>query len=341
MQQITTGLTGKPEHDIKYLNEQLHIYQKHALSTEVLRGIGRMIYGILSDDQREEYNKIVINDYKAIRATIEEAHFQTVNKNYKRALEIIESLLPRIENEDGELLFYREDSVSQYFNFRNPLEKNLYIEIYKPQKEVRDMEEEYGVFYSVYGRLLFELKRYPESKRALIKAARIIPINVETIFELSEISKVHGAWQEYKNYTIQALEIAYSSASLSRCYRNLGYYFIEVHNIKAAIAAYYTSLQFEPNSAMTYGQLFYIQKHFRVPTPMPTRDEAEAILNAHDIQFGPNDIVLNLAAKLGRSLELARKYNMARFFYSILYDLTKDDKVKVLIDKLSNYIANQ
>ena len=53
MQTITSGLTGEPEKDVKYLYEQGQLYKTHELSREILRGIGRLMYEVMPPEQRD------------------------------------------------------------------------------------------------------------------------------------------------------------------------------------------------------------------------------------------------------------------------------------------------
>ncbi|MDR1603445.1 MAG: tetratricopeptide repeat protein [Gracilibacteraceae bacterium] len=334
MQKVTSGLTGKPDADMEYLRNQSEKYKMHELAQEILRGIGRLMYEVIPPDKREEMERLFKNNRLGVDTSIEEAEFQIHKKNFGRALEILESIIKKIEDDNGELIMFRDDSVSEYHCFRNILEEILYKEMNKPQRTVRAMPEDFDHLYFMYGNLLFELKRFDESSTALKKAIRINPINADAMLELAEISKVKGEWKEYLELTKQCLCIAYSGSNVGRCYRNMGFYYIEKQKYDVATVLYYISMLFDRQSNMAQSELLYIQQISGKPTPPPSGDEVQKIFEQYNIQSGANDLVLGIAAGLGRSAKEQEHYDAARFFFSILYDLTNDDVVKGWIDNL-------
>ena len=333
MQKITAGLTGQPEHDLKYLIEQGDIYKTHVLSQEITRAIGRLIYSVLPAEKRDDINRFVNNNNLGIEASLREADYNINQKNFSLALEILESVINKIE-EDGELAIFRDDSVNEYHNFHNPFEQALFYVIYKPKKTIRDLPKFIDQLYGMHGGLLFELERFDEARLSLEKAIRINPINTQAIFELAEISKVREEWEKYFDLSKQAIRIAYTGESLSRCYRNIGYYFIEKKNYDVAIALYFFSMIFDRKSTKAQSELFYIQQITGNQVQAPSPEQIYKLLEKHGIQYGPNEKVLHLAAELGKQCADEEEYEHARHFYSIIYDLTHDNEVKELIDSL-------
>ena len=57
MHEITSGLTGNPEQDMKYLKETSEKYKDHQYSQEILRAIGRLMYEMIPDDKRAEVER--------------------------------------------------------------------------------------------------------------------------------------------------------------------------------------------------------------------------------------------------------------------------------------------
>ena len=334
MQKVTSGLTGNPEADGKYLLAQMDEYKMHELAQEVARGIGRLLYEVLPAEKREEMDRLIGNNRIGVDAAIEEAEFQIHKKNFSRALEILESLIKKVEDDNGELTMFRDDTVSEYHCFRNIFEEILYKEMFKPERTVRQMSEDFSHLYFVYGNLLFELKRYDEAVVALKKAIRINPIAAEARFELAEISKVKGDWEDFLKQTIQCLTVAYSGVNVGRCYRNIGYYFIEQQNYDAATAIYFLSMHFDQQSQMAQSQLLYIQQVTGKQAQPPSNEEIGRIFKQYGIPSGANELVLGIAAGLGRSAKEQGHFDAARFFFSILYDLTYDEEVKGWIESL-------
>jgi hypothetical protein len=101
-----------------------------------------------------------------------------------------------------------------------------------------------------------------------------------------------------------------------------------------ASVLYFMSMQFDRESTMAQSQLYYIQQITGKKSTAPSRDEVQKTFNDNGIQFGANNHVLGIAAGLGKSAKEQGHHDAARFFFSILYDLTGDDDVKSWIDSL-------
>jgi tetratricopeptide (TPR) repeat protein len=304
------------------------------MAQEILRGIGRLLYEVIPSEKRAELDRLIGNNHLGVNSAIEEAEFQIHKKNFGKALEILESIINKNEDDNGELIMFRDDTVSEYHCFRNIFEEIIYKETFKPERTVRKMSEDFAHLYCIYGSLLFELKRYDEAGAALKKAIRINPIATEARFELAEISKVKGDWQDFLKQTIQCLTVAYSSVNIGRCYRNVGYYFIEQQNFDAATVIYFISMQYDRQSQMAQSQLLYIQQVTGKQVKPPSNEEFVQIFKQHEIPSGANEIVLGIATALGKSAKEQGHFDAARFFFSILYDLTLDEGVKSWIDSL-------
>ena len=271
---------------------------------------------------RKSLNYKENNNSISFGTAIKEAELQMYKKNYTKALEIFASTINSIETDTGELIMCRDDSVYEYHSFRNPLEEVLYREMAKPQRILRPTTESFDRLYLDYGFLLVELKRLDEAIIALNKAIRINPIDAEAILELAEINKLNSDWPKYLDLTTHCLSLVYTRRHMGRCYRNVGYYFIEQQKYNEAMAFYYISMIYDQQSKMAQSELMYIQQITGKPTPVPSSDDVALIFERNGIRFGANPLVLNIAARLGKSAEQQGDHEAARFFFSILKDLT-------------------
>ncbi len=335
MAEITSGLTGNSENDRKYLDGQAEHYKSHALSEEILRGIGRIWAATLPKEMIGKLENALQNHELSVNVALDEAVFQAHSKkDYVRAVRIVESLLEEVETGDGTLLMYQDDAVNEYHQFQNIFEEILYCHLRKPQRAVRRMTGNFFAIYAVYGGLLFELKRFDDARKALTKAAGINPVNSKVLFELAEIDKLQRNWDGFLALTKQCLAIAYTGEDLGRCYRNLGFYHIEQKNYNTAIALFHFSMVFDPYSEMANAELQYIHQITGKSTQRPAMSEVEKILAENNIALGPSEPVVGLSAALGEKAEQQKNYAAAKFFYSILYDVTHDSDIKTRIESL-------
>lgn len=173
MREITGGLSGDPQKDMAYLEEQMQNYKEHELSKEIIRACGRLIYELIPDDKKEELAKAINNDASGTEAALEEVRFNIYKKDFDKALRIMEALVTKVE----ELNAFQDDQVSEYHVFDEFFEEVLYQYRAKPDKDIRRAQIPYTEIYMLYGSLLVELKRIPEAQEALRKGLRWNPVS--------------------------------------------------------------------------------------------------------------------------------------------------------------------
>jgi tetratricopeptide (TPR) repeat protein len=334
MTEITLGLKNETKEDIKYLMDKTDEYKDHEYSKEIHRAIGRIIYEICPDDMKSEFEKILNNYNLGIEKTLEEADFQMYKGNYIKASQIMEPLINNIEERN----WYEDDDKSEYHCFNNVLEEILYNEIFKPTKDVRQIPENYTDAYFKYGVILFELENYKKSKEVLEKANKYNPINVRVLFELSEIYKMNKNWVEYIKINNKCLEYSYSSKDIARCYRNIGFYFIEQNDFEMAINLFYLSLNFDQESKVAQSELLFISEKTGKNIKQPKIEEIEKLLEKKKIQLGANHLVISIAHYIAKEALKNKNVYMAKYFTEIVYDLTKDEDFKKTIDDLNKII---
>lgn len=220
MREITGGLSGDPQKDMAYLEEQMQNYKEHELSKEIIRACGRLIYELIPDDKKEELAKAINNDASGTEAALEEVRFNIYKKDFDKALRIMEALVTKVE----ELNAFQDDQVSEYHVFDEFFEEVLYQYRAKPDKDIRRAQIPYTEIYMLYGSLLVELKRIPEAQEALRKGLRWNPVSFRITSEYIETYKMTGELEQFFNLTKEAFKIAFRSVDVARCYRNLGFY---------------------------------------------------------------------------------------------------------------------
>ena len=334
MTKITSGLKNEGKEDLKYLMEQMNEYKDHEYSKEIHRAIGRIMYEICPDDMKNVFDKELNNYNFGIEKTLEEVDFLMYKGDFDKALQIMESLINNIEERN----WYQDDEKSEYRCFNNILEKILYNEIFNPTKDVRQIPENYTDAYLKYGVILFELENYKKSKEVLEKANKYNPINVRILFELSEIYKMNKNWEEYIKINNKCLEYSYSSKDIARCYRNIGFYYIEQNDFETATGLFYLSLDFDQESKVAQSELLYIFEKTGKKLKQPKFEEIEKLLENKKIQMGANHLVISIAHYIGKEALKNKDVYMSKYFTEIVYDLTKDEDFKKIIDDLNKII---
>ena len=220
---ITRGLTGNAKTDISYLQEQIETFKDHEFGKEIVRACGRLMYELIPDDKKEKLANLIDNESSGTEAVLEEVRFNIYKKNFDKALRIMETLVAKIEK----LNAFEDDQVSEYRVFDETFEEILYQYRTKTKKDIRRAQIPYTEIYLLYGSLLVELKRFPDAQQALQKGLHWNPVNFSITTEYIETYKMTGDLERFFDLTKEAFKIAFRSADVGRCYRNLGFYFVE------------------------------------------------------------------------------------------------------------------
>ena len=295
--QISSNLTGNYELDAKYLIAQHEIYKSHEDYEKISRSIRALMYNLIPKDKILEFKKAV-NQNNFIEKALLKVETQLQKNDFNEALKIIEPLIAEVERICKVSI---DDDINEFHNFDSFFEEQIYMEIFRPVKKVRQMPWRCALAYLKYGAILFELKKNDEAKNFLEKANKLNPVNTDILFELSEIYKMKD-WNEYLRINNKCLEYAYSSRAIARCYRNYGFYFIEQSDYETAIALYYLSLYFDQNSKAAEKELLYISQKTGKNIKPPKFAEIEEMLKQHNMQLGPNKLIVDLAFSLSKDM---------------------------------------
>lgn len=338
MEDITQRLTGDHNDDLNFLINEGEQYKSHEYSEEILRAIARLMYDLLPDEQKRELEQALSNDYDRrnleIRKSIAEINLHVRQNNINKALVLAESLVDDMERLRASGWFVN-DNKSEYYCFNNSLEEIIFREIFKPEKNICSLlPENTGEVYYMYGACLFEAKRYDEAKIILEKAVTYNPVNTNYLFELSEIYKLRRDWKNYLNNNHNCLKYAYSSKTIARCYRNLGFYYIEENCYELAIALYHLSIHYDPNAVMAYNELHYISAKSGLEIDRVDSHKTIKSLEKNGIQIGPNKFILDMAYSIGRNAQKNNRNEFAKYFYNIVFDLTGDEEIKKIIAEI-------
>ena len=328
LREITAGLTGDPEHDAAYLIRQMEGYKEHELSGEIIRACGRLLYDVMPDETRDKVDQAIAKDHLGTEAALDEVRFNMYKGDFEKALKIIEDLVRKIEALDA----YRNDLESEYYSFDEIFELVLYAYRNEPKRNIRWPDINYAEIYLLYGTILVELRRFEEAKSALQKAMRWNPVSRRIYFEYAEIFKMTGDMEEFHRLTLDAFRIAFHSPEVARCYRNLGFYFVEKEQYDAASACYRMSTVFAPDSRQAMSELYFISTKTNREAVDPSPEEMERYSDEYGIPLSADEDIIGLSYAHGKQLYDSEEYDRAAYFWSITYELTDNPEIRKLLD---------
>ncbi|PWB87613.1 hypothetical protein [Methanobrevibacter thaueri] len=333
IKEIKANLGENRDLNRQYLSSQIEVYKDHPYNKEIIKEISRMMWDCLSDDEKQEFIEISERE-NPIMDILNDIYYDIENGNYETPLEELNAFMETFPE------MFKDDKVSEYHYFTNPLEDLIFRKYIGAEKELRYIPDSQPLLdlYYVYGFLLLENQEYDKAEEYLKKAIRINPVSARIILELTEIYKVHTyTYNEYFIRTCDALKYSYYPQDIARCYRNLGYYYIEENQMRTALALYIYSMEFEA-SPLAYTEIKYIQS--KNDNMELTLNECIEIIEGKNIQLGVNPFIIETLNELIREYEKNKLYNQALYFMELQFDLTHDGKTLEMMNEIRGKLEN-
>ena len=319
IKEIKSNLGSNKDLNRQYLSAQIDVYNDHPYNKEIIKEISHLMWDCLSEDEKQEFISISNNE-NPIMDILNDIYYDIENGNYKTPLDKLNTFMETFPG------MFEDDKVSEYHYFTNPLEELIFRKNIGLKKELRYIPENQPLLdlYYVYGFLLLESQKYDKAEEYLKKAIKINPVSARIILELTEIYKIHTyTFNEYFIRTCDALQYAYYPQDIARCYRNLGYYYIEENQMKTALALFIYSMEFEA-SPLAYTEIKYIQsKNNNIELSL---NECIEIIQGKNIQIGPNPFILNVLDELIGEYDKNKLYNQLLYFLELKFDLKNDEE---------------
>ena len=304
----------------------MDVYKNHPNNKEILNEISSMMWDCLSEFEKEEYNQIIENKTQ-LMDILNEVAYEIENGKSKVALEKLDKFINKYQSP------FENDDDAEYHFFTNTLEELIFMRYIGSKNEIKYIPTNQPVLdlYYIYGFLLLEDKQFEKSEKYLKKAIKINPVSSRVILELSEIYKIHTyTYNKYYMFVSDALKYAYYPQDIARCYRQLGFYYIEENQMEIALALFIYSMEYEL-SPQAYSEINYIQsKNSELKLNL---DECINIIKNKNIQLGVNPFVLDTLYELADEYEKNRLYSQSLYYYEIIYDLTNDENI---LEKIKN-----
>lgn len=328
IEEIKKNLTGDVVADSTYLNTEAIKYRRHENAEEILKALSDLAFEILPEDRKQYLRDTMLIGDKRIDQV-----FNQANELFKeRKLEEAAELMKKIEGKAD--AFYQTPDNQNLYSFRNRFDEYLFRELFKPEKEFGRTPFDLCMYLTAYGYILVEMNKGREAIPVLEKAIKFNPVNIGPRFELVETYKMlHEPAKQL--YTIKdTLPIASTPEEIARCYCDLGYYCVEIKDYDSAVAFYYASLLYAPNDNVT-GEIQHIAMMKGKRVDPPKKSDIEKAFAKYKLKEGPNPVVINMAYSLGEyCVEHNAHPQESLYYYSIAYNLTRDEKIKEKLDKL-------
>ena len=330
---IKSNLGENPDLNRQYLSSQIEVYKDHPYNKEIIKEISRMMWDCLSDEEKREFIEVSERE-NPVMDILNDIYYDIENGNYEKPLEKLDKFMETFPE------MFEDDKVSEYHYFTNPLEELIFRKYVGLKKELRYIPDNQPLLdlYYVYGFLLLESKQYDRAEEYLKKAIGINPVSARIILELTEIYKVHTyTLNECFIRTSDALKYSYYPQDIARCYRNLGYYYVEENDLKTALALYIYSMEYEA-SPLAYAEIKFIQS--KTGNMELSLNECIDIIEGKNIQVGPNPFILDTLDEFIREYEENKLYNQLLYFLELRFDLKNDvetlGKINDTREKLEN-----
>ena len=333
IKEIKANLGENKDLNRQYLSSQIEVYKDHPYNKEIIKEISRLMWDCLSEDEKQEFIEISERE-NPIMDILNDIYFDVENGNYEIPLEKLNAFMETFPE------MFEDDRVSEYHYFTNPLEDLIFRKYIGAEKELRYIPDNQPLLdlYYVYGFLLLENQEYDKAEEYLKKAIRINPVSARIILELTEIYKVHTyTYNEYFIRTCDALKYSYYPQDIARCYRNLGYYYIEENQMRTALALYIYSMEFEA-SPLAYTEIKYIQS--KNDNMELTLTECIEIIEGKNIQLGVNPFIIETLNELIKEYEKNKLYNQALYFMELQFDLTDDVETLEMMNEIRGKLEN-
>lgn len=329
--EIKSNLGENKDLNKKYLSSQMDVYKDHPNNKEILKEISNMMWDCLNEFEKEEYKQIIENKTQVIDI-LNEVSYEIENGKSKAALKKLDKFIDEYKSP------FENDDDTEYHFFTNTLEELIFMRYIGSKKEIKYIPTNQPVLdlYYIYGFLLLEDNQFEKSEKYLKKAIKINPVSSRVILELSEIYKIHtDTYNKYYMLVSDALKYAYYPQDIARCYRQLGFYYIEENQMEIALALFIYSMEYEL-SPQAYSEINYIQsKNSELKLNL---DECINIIKNKNIQLGVNPFVLDTLYELTDEYENNHLYSQSKYYYEIIYDLTNDENILEKINNITSKI---
>lgn len=164
-----------------------------------------------------------------------------------------------------------------YFSPEHPVQEYLYREYVGNENVVLTMIP-MSKLYNMYARELWENNNDDEALEVLEESLKWNPVNIDTMFFMSEIYKHTGRLEELITLSSKVYPLCCTKCDIARFYRLLGFYYLEKYKPEQAAALYtYSNTFYKTKQADS--ELEFLAKALKIEKFTFTYNNIQKILN--------------------------------------------------------------
>lgn len=362
IRRIMDGLTGDPEHDRPYLQEQMEKYSatkwaddvsgacQHIL-TELGKNEGPALTGHQAalSGQIAVLSELIESSKKEIEKEKKQVDFANkIISEQSKALELVhedrleeaDTILTSLISEMEASFTSEADEDHIYCSFDDTFQSVLYTHQFHTTKPVINLQIPFSCIYCSCGKVNLILGRLDKARNMFLKSLEWNPFDADSLLDLIRIyierDDHETAFQMLQSVfckLYQPEDIAYALNLAVDC-------FIAQDQIKEAGWCILAASSLDPDSSATqYQQNLYVREHGGLPSA-PTVEELEELENRYGFSLGPDPEIIDLAVARARVLEKKNKdLEGALELYQIAGRLTADRSVHQSLNNLERKVS--
>ena len=239
------------------------------------------------------------DNYTILNQKVDNANKMILNHNYKDGKALLLEYL-----KEAEQLYAKRGELN--YSFRNITEFYIFIKLFKIYKNVSWINLLGDEAYRILAYVSVEEKKYDEALMYLKRSLRYNPVNLNSFFEIVEVYKMTQDLTMMKKSLDDLYEYLYSPSLLSRYYRNLGFYYVEMKEYELAFSLYLISLDYDKND-FALSEMVYIRKILDDPKYIVSREDAIKNIKKNGIKIGISNRNIGLLKELSTDPKIMEK----------------------------------
>lgn len=327
-------LTGDIDKDFMFLISEANHLRKLGLIEDA-----QQVLKLFESKFAEEGKKYLMNKAKASYEKRKADYMEMIecekNNDISKATDILVRLIDTFP-------IKRQLQENQVLKSFNCLFENIHYEnFYNPEKKkIVLLEEPYANYYFHLAFCMAQVEDYDKAMDSLNTCLSYDEVNPDAYFLKASCYYKTGNIDEFFKNISKGMEVSYSKFHLGNAYFQLARYFSSIGDKKTAqvcilMAKNYASTkdleEVEKEVNKLPGENFKAQNI----------NDIKDTLDSKQIQLGPNPKVLQtLTTALKKSKEKGNK-KLIKYFLTILFELTHDQKVKKDLDDLNSEENNE